>query len=122
MAHLMGVTVSEMGRLALLAESAEAVSSRCAVFAESEVISHIHRGVSKERILAGLHLAVTDRILDLSRKVPIKADFVFTGGLARNPAIIKNIEEKLGLPVYMPPDPQIVGALGAALIAQDQNK
>ncbi|MBI4763700.1 MAG: 2-hydroxyglutaryl-CoA dehydratase [Deltaproteobacteria bacterium] len=120
MADLMGIPVSEMGGLALNAPSAEGVSSRCAVFAESEVISHIHRGVPKERILAGLHLAVTDRIMELSQKVTIEPALMVTGGVARNRAIIKDIEMKLGLSVYIPPGPQIVGALGAALLAQDQ--
>jgi (R)-2-hydroxyacyl-CoA dehydratese activating ATPase len=120
MAVLMGIPVSEMGELALKASSAEGVSSRCAVFAESEVISHIHRGVPKERILAGLHLAVTDRIMELSQKVTIEPDLVVTGGVAANRAIIKDMEMKLRLPVYIPPDPRIVGALGAALLARDQ--
>ncbi len=118
MAELMGVPVAEIGRLALGAESAEEVSSRCAVFAESEVISHIHRGVSRESILAGLHQAVVDRILDLSSKVTIMPEVVLTGGVAKNPAIIRELEEKLGLPVHLPPEPQIVGALGAALLAE----
>ena len=58
MAHLMDLNVSSLGQLALAADSPEDVSSRCAVFAESEIISHIHRGVPKERILAGLHLLI----------------------------------------------------------------
>ena len=120
MADLMGIPISEMGELALKAESAEGVSSRCAVFAESEVISHIHRGVARECILAGLHLAVTDRIMDLTQKLTLRPELVVTGGVAKNRAIIKDIENKLGLSVYLPPDPQIVGALGAALLAQDQ--
>lgn len=120
MAYLIGVPVAEMGELALAAETAEEVSSRCAVFAESEVISHIHRGVAKGRILAGLHRAVADRILDLASRVVIRPEVVITGGVAKNPAIIKELEAKLGLTVHLPPEPQMVGALGAALLAGDQ--
>ena len=120
MAYLIGVPVAEIGKLALAAETAEEVSSRCAVFAESEVISHIHRGVAKERILAGLHRAVADRILDLASRVAIRPEVVVTGGVAKNPAIIKELEAKLGLAVRLPPEPQMVGALGAALLAGDQ--
>ena len=119
MADLMGISVSEMGDLALKAESSEGVSSRCAVFAESEVISHIHRGVARECILAGLHLAVTDRIMDLTQKLTLRPELVVTGGVARNRAVIKDIESQLGWPAYLPPNPQTVGALGAALLAQD---
>jgi len=121
-AYLMGVSVAEMGQLALAADVAEEVSSRCAVFAESEVISHIHRGVAKERILAGLHRAVADRILELVSRVTIRQEVVVTGGVAKNPALIKELEAKLGLSVRVPPEPQIVGALGAALLAGDQPK
>lgn len=120
MAYLIGVPVAEIGELALAAETAEEVSSRCAVFAESEVISHIHRGVAKERILAGLHRAVADRILDLASRVAIRPEVVVTGGVAKNPAIIKELEAKMGLAVCLPPEPQIVGALGAALLAGGQ--
>jgi predicted CoA-substrate-specific enzyme activase len=117
MAELMGMTVDEIGVLALGADSAVEVSSRCAVFAESEVISHIHSGVTRESILAGLHRAVVDRILDLSSKVSIVPEVVVTGGVAKNPAIIRALEEKLELSVHLPPQPQIVGALGAALLS-----
>ena len=120
MAYLIGVPLAEMGELALAAETAEEVSSRCAVFAESEVISHIHRGVAKEHILAGLHRAVADRILDLASRVAIRPDVVVTGGVAKNLAIIKELQAKLVLTVRLPPEPQIVGALGAALLAGDQ--
>ena len=116
MADLMDMPVSEIGKLALKAESIEEVSSRCAVFAESEVISHIHRGVGKEEILAGIHRSVVDRILDLTRKVTIQPEIVATGGVAKNPAITTELEKKLGFTLRIPDEPQIVGALGAALL------
>lgn len=115
-ADLMGVAVAEIGGLALKADTAEAVSSRCAVFAESEVISHIHRGITKERILAGVHQALTDRILDLCSRTALRPEVVITGGVAKNPAIICELESKLGLATRLPFEPQIVGALGAALL------
>lgn len=119
MAYLLGVTVAEMGELALGAAGAEEVSSRCAVFAESEVISHVHRGVPKDRILAGLHRAVADRILDLLSRVPMRQEVVVTGGVAMNRAVVREIETRLGFAVCVAPEPQIVGALGAALVAGD---
>ncbi|MEE9516910.1 MAG: acyl-CoA dehydratase activase [Candidatus Adiutricales bacterium] len=117
MAHLMDIPLADMGKLALEAESMEEVSSRCAVFAESEVISHIHRGVPKEAILAGLHKAVVDRILDLTSKVTILPEMVVTGGVAKNQAIIAELSAKLDLQLHLPPEPQLVGAVGAALLA-----
>ena len=121
MAYLLGVSVAEMGELALGAAGAEEVSSRCAVFAESEVISHVHRGVPKDRILAGLHRALADRVLDLLSRVPMQQEVVVTGGVAMNGAVIREIETRLGLTVCVAPQPQIVGALGAALVAGDRS-
>ena len=120
MAYLMEVPLAGMGAMALEAAAAEEVSSRCAVFAESEVISHIHRGVPKERILAGLHRAVADRVLDLVNRVTVEAEVVVTGGVAKNDAVVRELESRLGYPLWLPPEPQIVGALGAALLATDR--
>ena len=74
----------------------------------------------KARILAGLHKAVAGRVLEISGKVGIKSDVVVTGGVAKNAAIIKELESKTGLNIIIPPEPQIVGALGAALLARDK--
>ena len=116
MAHLMNLSMAEIGDLALSADSYEEVSSRCAIFAESEVISHIHKGITKERILAGLHHAVALRILELTNRVSIKPDVVFTGGVAKNSAIKNELESQLELSLLIPRDPLVVGALGAALL------
>ena len=120
MSRVLEVPRELMGELCLRAEGWEEVSSICAVFAESEVISHIYRGVPKARILAGLHKAVAGRVLEISGKVGIKSDVVVTGGVAKNAAIIKELESKTGLNIIIPPEPQIVGALGAALLARDK--
>ena len=120
MSTLLGVPVELMGELSLQADGYEEVSSICAVFAESEVISHIHRGVPKDRILAGLHKAIASRILEMSGTVGIKSEVVVTGGVAKNVAIIKEIEDRTGLSITVPPEPQITGALGAALLAQER--
>jgi predicted CoA-substrate-specific enzyme activase len=119
MSAVLDVPLDAMGELSLKSTGCEEVSSICAVFAESEVISHIHRGVPKERILAGLHKAVAGRILEMTGPVGIKAGVVVTGGVAKNRAIIKELGDKIGLEVFVPLEPQIVGALGAALLARD---
>ena len=119
MSRVLEVPLEIMGELSLKAVGCEEVSGICAVFAESEVISHIHRGVPKDHILAGLHKAVADRALEILAKVRIQNDVVVTGGVAKNIAVIKELESKTGLSMIVPPEPQIVGALGAALAAQD---
>ncbi len=119
MSRLLQVPIHQMGELAMRAKEKAEVSSRCAVFAESEVISHIHRGVPKEQILAGLHLAVADRVLELISKVGVRQEVVVTGGVAKNAAIVAELEQKLGIDLLLPKEPQIVGALGAALLAPE---
>jgi len=120
MATLLEVPVELMGELSLQADGYEEVSSICAVFAESEVISHIHRGVPKELILAGLHKAVAGKIVEMLGMTTIRSDVVVTGGVAKNTAIIKELENRIGLSISVPTEPQIVGALGAALLAHDK--
>ena len=92
MAKVLEVPLEEMGEIALGAGGVEEVSSRCAVFAESEVISHIHRGIPREQVLAGLHKAVADRILEIASKAGIGGDVAVTGGMAKNIAIIRELD------------------------------
>lgn len=120
MSRVLEVPLELMGELSLKAEGWEEVSSICAVFAESEVISHIHRGMPKDHILAGVHKAVAGRILEILGRVRIKSDVVVTGGVAKNMAIIKELERETELSMIVPPEPQMVGALGAALLARDK--
>lgn len=117
MARLLELSMEEVGPLSLQAPRAEEVSSRCAVFAESEVISHVHRGVPREEILAGIHEALADRILEIAARVGLRREVVATGGLAKNQALLRELERKAGLPILRPQEPQIMGALGAALLA-----
>ncbi|MGQ9572824.1 MAG: acyl-CoA dehydratase activase [Dehalococcoidia bacterium] len=122
MARLLEVPLEEMGDLALAAGGRAEVSSRCAVFAESEVISHIHRGLPKAHILAGVHAAVVDRIVEMAGRIGMEREVAVTGGLALNRALLAELELRLGVPLLVPPEPRIVGALGAALAALDTAK
>ncbi len=115
MARVLEVPLEKMDELALAADTRAEVSSRCTVFAESEVISHIHRGVPKEQILAGIHAAVVDRIVELAGRVELEPEVAVTGGLALNRALLAELESRLDLPLLVPPEPRIVGALGAAI-------
>lgn len=117
MAGAMKLEVYEMARLALRAEGSVQISSMCAVFAESEVTSLIARGTSLPLIARGLHEAICDRCVALLRRVGIREEVVFAGGVALNPCMRELLEERLGLPVLVPPEPQLVGAYGAALSA-----
>lgn len=112
------ITPEEAGPMCLNAKRKERISSLCVVFGESEVVSSVHRGIPKDEILAGIHEAIVERVAMLAIRAKPELDVVLTGGLAKNPWIIKMLEEKLDLPLTIPEDPHFVGALGAALLAR----
>ena len=118
MARTLGMAVDEFGPHALQAEGRSLrISSMCTVFAESEVVSLIARGEDSRRVALGLHLAIVDRVGGMVRRVGVEERFVFAGGVAHNPCLCQLFAESLGVAVTVPHDPQIVGALGAAIVA-----
>ena len=117
MAATLGYTVGEFGLEALVAPESVAINSMCTVFSESEVISLIAGGESKQSIALGLHESIVSRLLALVGRVGVESPVVLTGGVARNPCIRALLERRLGVPLLVPDEPQIVGALGAALSA-----
>lgn len=119
-ARALDLPLDEIGSLSLRAEQECAISSRCAVFAKSEALSLNRSGTPKEEILAGVHEAISQRMIELLSRVGIEKDFAITGGVAKNPGVVKKIEQKIGLPVFIPSEPQIIGALGAALFAREK--
>ena len=115
MAAAMRLSLDEMGSIALAAEGEVKISSMCTVFAESEVTGLIARGTPRPQIARGLHEAICDRAASLLKRVGLEREVVFAGGVALNPCLRSLLENRLGLPLLIPEDPQIVGALGAAL-------
>jgi predicted CoA-substrate-specific enzyme activase len=93
------------------------VSSTCTVFAESEVISLVAGGEPLEGILKGLHQALAARVAALARGTAASGEVFMSGGVALNVAMVAALQEALGRPVQVVPEPQLVGALGAALSA-----
>ena len=117
MANTLEVKVAELGDLALSASRRVQINSLCTVFAESEVVSLIARGEEASAIALGLHDAIATRIATMARRVGIKEKVVFAGGGALNRCLRKLVGEKLGVELTVPAKPQIVGALGAAILA-----
>jgi predicted CoA-substrate-specific enzyme activase len=120
MSRMLRIPLAELGAESLKATNAETISSTCAVFAESEVVSIVHRDppVPIANILAGIHESMVNRLFGLAHRVGMRPEVVMSGGVSKNIGIIRAMEAKLGKPVLVPEDPQIVGALGAALVAQ----
>jgi predicted CoA-substrate-specific enzyme activase len=117
MARTLEVDLDELGPLALESDSDLKVSSMCTVFAESEVVSLIGEGVAAKHIAWGICRSVADRTASLAERVGGVAPAVMTGGVAKNPAVVRALETRLGYSLTLPAEPQIVGALGAAHLA-----
>jgi len=119
LARAMEIGLDEMGGVALRAEQELKISSMCATFAETEVISLLAEGQSKPDVLGAVHAAVASRTLGLVSRVGRNGPVAMTGGVARNPAAVHHIGKLLGQPLLLPAQPQVAGALGAALLALD---
>lgn len=122
MAKLMQMPLPEMGRESLKAQKRAEVSSMCAIFAEQEVISHVHRvpPTPKSDIIAGIHGSMAVRIVGLAKRIGIKPEVALCGGVAKNVGFAKVVEEEVKQKVVIPENPQLVAALGAARIAQEE--
>ncbi|MBC8248293.1 MAG: 2-hydroxyglutaryl-CoA dehydratase [Anaerolineales bacterium] len=120
MADALEVGVEELGPLAQQSRRPVAISSTCTVFAESEVIAQMSRGAPKADIVAGIHAAIASRVAGLAGQVGLEEAVVMTGGVAQNIGVVRALDKQIGVPILLPPEPQLVGALGAALLAKEK--
>ncbi|MBI2303968.1 MAG: CoA activase [Chloroflexi bacterium] len=117
MARALEVPLEELGALSLKSQQTVPMNAQCAVFAESEVVSLIHARTSKEDIARAVHDAIASRITSMARRVGVEKDVALVGGVARNKGFVDSLRRDLDMDILVPPDPEFVGALGAALIA-----
>jgi predicted CoA-substrate-specific enzyme activase len=118
--EVLGVKLEDIGEISLRATRPADISSLCTVFAEQEALLRLSEGTAIEDILAGIHKANASRIHSMIKKIKIEKEVAITGGGAKNIGLSKALEEKIGFPVVIPPEPLITGALGAALIAAEE--
>jgi predicted CoA-substrate-specific enzyme activase len=119
-AKILQIELKDIGEMSLRSGKKVDFNTGCAVFAESEAISRIAEGTSKEDILAGLHRSLAAKIQTLLERLKIVPECVVMGGGANDIGLVRSIEERLGCNLLVPGEPQIVAALGAALIAQEK--
>lgn len=117
MSITLGVNLEDLGRISVKSKTQAEISSMCTVFAESEVISLMAQGRCKDEIIAGLHTSIAKRVAVMAKQLGIMKDVIFTGGVAKNIGVKVALEKVLSIDVKTPPEPQLTGALGAALIA-----
>jgi predicted CoA-substrate-specific enzyme activase len=120
MAKVLNADIQDIGRLSLDGTDPCQISNTCTVFAESEMVALRADGKSREDILAGIHYAMAHRVAIMGNAMGFRDQVVFTGGVARNVGMKKALQDRIGNEVLVPENPQIVGALGAALIARDK--
>ena len=118
MADKLQVPLSDMGRLSLKAGGEVGISSVCTVFAESEVVSLVAQNHPKDEVIRGLHRAIVNRVWSMVKGVGVHGAVTMSGGVAKNSGVVSLIEERLGQPIHIHSEPQIIGALGGALLAK----
>ena len=120
MARTLEIDISELGPISLKWNEDVEITSMCSVFAESEVISLIAQNKEKSDIAHGVHKAIASKGYSLLKRVGLKGDYMMTGGVAKNPGVVKAVEEKIKDKLYICDEPEIVGATGAALYALEK--
>ena len=120
----LGVKVEELGELSARSDKTLSLSSTCTVFAESEIISCIAAGEKKENIIKALHHTISAQILGLYYQAngDYQGKILFAGGVALNKGMVAELSHKLNRSLFVPPDPQFMSALGAALVLKNKRK
>jgi len=121
MAKALRVKPEEMGDISMKSDKDIEVTSMCAVFAESEVVSMIHRKVPKHDILKGIHKSIASRIYGLTNRILLEGEIIATGGIANNIGVVSILNELMNTRLNVPKNPEIVGAIGAAILAKERS-
>ena len=119
MARILGIPIEHLGELSLRSDHPVELSNTCIVMAESEVISLIAQRRPVEDIAAGVHRSVAERVGNMVKQVGVMEVVFFDGGPARNVGVKAALEDFLGVELYVPKNPQVSAAIGAALVARD---
>jgi (R)-2-hydroxyacyl-CoA dehydratese activating ATPase len=119
MARAMHVELADFAEMSRRAKKPVRISSMCTVFAESEVISLIARGESRENMIAGIHESIASRMASMMQRMDVVKPVVMTGGVSRNTGMRAAIEKKIGLKLEVPEHAQACGAIGAALLGAE---
>jgi (R)-2-hydroxyacyl-CoA dehydratese activating ATPase len=119
MARILDCGIDNLGSLSAAATEEIVISNTCTVFAESEVISQLAAGAKRENVAKGAHRAVAKRVAGLGGRVGITPDVVMTGGVALNKGVVDALEREIGEKIVVAENPQMMGALGAALFASE---
>jgi predicted CoA-substrate-specific enzyme activase len=118
-ASALGLKLDDLGCISLKSTNKVSISSVCTVFAQQEVVSRLSEGAPPEDIVAGIHDAIASRVSRMVERLKVEPDVLFTGGVAKNIGVVKALEENLGCKVFVPEEPLLSGAVGAALLGKE---
>ena len=118
MANMLEIDIADMGTIGLQATKKVILSSTCTVFAQSEVLNYLRAGADKKDLVNALNNLVAEQSYKLLSRINITKDLVMTGGTSRNQGVVKRITELSGIEPLIPPNPQLIGAIGAAAYAK----
>jgi predicted CoA-substrate-specific enzyme activase len=117
-ARILHMNVEDIGALSLQSINPVEFTTGCAVFAESEAVSRIAEGASPADILAGVHKAMSAKIINLIVRLGLAPDCAITGGGAKDKGLVQTLEAELSVKVLVPEEPWITAAIGAAILGQ----
>ena len=117
-ANVLRIDLKDFSPLSLKSKKPINFGTGCAVFGESEAITRITEGIPKEDIAAGVNQALASKISSLAKKIRLEEPCAVCGGGALNIGLVKAVEHELNIKLLVPPQPQIITALGAAIIAR----
>lgn len=121
MADALNIEMTQMGAVSLSSQHPISISNQCVIFAETEIVSLINEGKNMADIVSGLHNALAHRVSALAKGIELEEDIAMTGGVAKNEGMFLALEQALGKKIKkMERDPQINGALGAAIFAAEK--
>lgn len=118
-ARVLQIDIKDAGTISLKSSNPVIYTTGCAVFGESEAISRVAEGTPKEDILAGVQNAIASKIANLIDRVGMEKDCAMVGGGALDIGLVKRTEERLGITLLVPENPQLMAAFGAALYARE---
>ena len=116
-AHYLEIKLEELGPLSMSADKPTMISSICAVLAESEIINLVNEGQSLPNIIRGIHNSLASRSKGLLSRVGLEGEVTFVGGVARQSGMVAALKDNISNLVNVSKDPDMVTALGAALLA-----
>jgi len=123
MARALELPLEEASDLALESRDPVTITSQCGVFAESEVITYVNEGRDRADIVAGIARSVASKVSSVVRRISLEEEVAMVGGVALNAGVKKFVEEELGVKLAaLEADPQVFGALGAALLAREKHR